>query len=118
MITLSDRWRNSQPPGLTRSQAAALEELAKSLGQHVAAYALREYLAESAFPNVLDFLDWAGKVKETLPDDLVCAAYLDGDPSLVAMADDLETLRGAWFPDEQDKERIFAMEQKLRRALI
>ena len=116
-MLLSDRWRNSQPPGLTRSQAKNLEELSMSLGQQVAAYALREYLAESAFPNVLDFLDWAGKVKETLPDDLVCSAYLDGDPSLVAMADDLETLRGAWFPDEQDKERLALLEQRLRRAL-
>lgn len=116
MISLSERWRSSQT-NITRIQNLALEGLANSIGQNVAAYALREYLAESAFPNVLDFLDWAGKVKETLPDDLVCAAYLDGDPSLVAMADDLETLRGAWFPDEADKERQALLEQRLRRAL-
>jgi len=113
-MTIADLWRQFDH-SLTRQQAAALEELAKGLGQHVAAHALACYLAESAFPNVLDFLEWT-KVM-TFPDDLVCAAYLDGDPSLVAMADDLETLRGAWFPDEADKERIALLEQRLRRAL-
>ena len=114
-MTISDRWRSSDPTGLTRPQAAALEELAKSIGQHVAAHALACYLAESAFPNVYDFLEWAKQ--QTFPDDLVCSAYLDGDPALVAMADDLETLRGAWFPDEGDKERLALLEQRLRRAL-
>ncbi len=74
-------------------------------------WAMGRYTKDTLYPNLADFEEWLGK--QELPEDLICAAYLTEEPEIVKLADDLETLLGAWFPGPEEEEQI----EELRRRL-
>ncbi len=77
-------------------------------------WGMQLYAKETNYPNLPDFEEWLGR--QELPEEIVCAAYLSEEPEIVKLADHLETLQGAWFPDpdteieiEEIKRRIWAV---------
>ncbi len=79
-------------------------------------WAMGRYTKDTLYPNLPDFEEWLGK--QELPEDLVCAAYLTEEPEIVKLADDLETLLGAWFPGTEEEEQIEELRRRLGAVLL
>lgn len=83
-------------------------------------YLLLEYKKDTFFPNIRMFISWVEQRLRNLdvPEDLSCRAYLSKNPTFIAMAEDLETLAGAWYPDKETNEHCDALRASLREALV
>lgn len=90
--------------------------LFESYGKHQAKWAIYCYSEETIYPSVFDITDWLAG--QELPEEVVCAAYLSEEPGIVRLADQLETLVGAWFPDEDSREQEEELRRKLRKVLL
>ena len=96
----------------------SLEELEKRWGPRRLAWAVVCYGRETFWPSIRDFSEWLERNKADLPEGVVAAAYLSEDPTMVKMADKLETLKGSWFPDEALEAEISDLERRLKGALL
>jgi hypothetical protein len=76
-----------------------------------------EYMKTTAFPTAQDFCAYARETRESVPEDLVCGAHLSGHPQVIALADELETLRAAWFEDERAQARAENIARTLKEVL-
>ncbi len=86
------------------------------LSKHQLVWGMQLYAKETLYPNLADFEDWLGR--QELPDEIVCAAYLSEEPEIIRLADHLETLQGAWFPDPDTQSLIEDVKRKLGAALL
>lgn len=82
---------------------------------HQLVWAMKQYAATTLYPNLRDLEEWVAR--QELPEEVVCAAYLTEEPEFVRLADDLETLLGAWFPSPEIEERIEELRKRLWSAL-
>lgn len=80
-------------------------------------WAVVQYVQQTHMPSITDFLDYLDESGESLPDNLVCAAFLSGSPLVADMAEKLETLRSAWFPNANTEYEIAELEAQLKGAL-
>ncbi|KKL28212.1 hypothetical protein LCGC14_2377410 [marine sediment metagenome] len=92
-----------------------VEELEK-FSNHQLVWAMQLYAKETVYPNLPDFEDWMKR--ETVPEELVCAAYLSEAPEIIKLADQLETLQGAWFPSPDTEMEIEEIKRRLGVALM
>ena len=92
-----------------------VDELEK-FSNHQFVWAMQLYAKETVYPNLPDFEDWMKR--ETVPEELVCAAYLSEEPEIVKLADQLETLQGAWFPNPDTEMEIEDIKRRLGAALM
>lgn len=115
-IAVREAWRElCASRGLDASQQdlRRLAEVAEGFGMARLLWGLRSYAEEASLPNLRDFEDWLKQQKD-LPDEVVCTAYLLGDPEITTLADRLETLRAAWFPSEETAREIQELEERLK----
>jgi len=98
---------------LLSGDSRRVKELAGTFGEVRLVWAIQCYSQEAVLPRMRDFEEWLGGQKD-FPDAPVCAAYLSGDPEIVALADRLETLRAAWFPEEGTAKEIKDLEIRLK----
>jgi len=98
---------------LLSGDSRCLQRLAGTFGQVRLVWAIQCYAQEAVLPRIRDFEEWLSGQKD-FPDAPVCAAYLSGDPEIVALADSLETLRAAWFPEEDTARAIKDLEGRLK----
>ncbi len=91
-----------------------VEEMETS--KHKLVWAMQLYAKETVYPNLPDFEEWLGR--QELPEELVCAAYLSEEPEIVKLADQLETLQGAWFPSPDTEIEIEDIKRRLGVALM
>ncbi len=91
-----------------------------NLTQNQYEWMIEEYATETPYPNLPDFLAWTtDRLKEdSVPEDLCCAAYLDGSPVFIEAAEDLENLKAAWFPTEETDKKIEHLRAALRNAFV
>lgn len=122
MIDCVKRWERvcqGRALPVSRPELVRIERLAEEHGKARTAWAMQVYAdEETIFPNVRDFAVWVEEQQTDLPSELACTAYLTQEPSIVALATELEQLRGAWFPTVKTAEEIIVLEDKLRRVLL
>lgn len=94
----------------------SLAILLEKYEKHQAKWAIRCYGEDTVYPNISDFADWLRG--QQLPEEIICAAYLTEEPEVLRLADQLETLAGAWFPDDDSKEQEEELRRKLRKVLL
>jgi len=97
--------------------------LLESYGEYQAKWIICRYDLEDPLPTISKFSEWlsknfSGDLPENLPEELSCAAYLTEEPEVIRLADQLETLEGAWFPDESTIEQVKELRRKLTEALL
>lgn len=97
-------------------EADALKQASAGLATSQVKLAMSRYIESAPFPFIRDFLDYLQGVRLALPSPGVSAALVSGEEALKEIADEIEILRGAWFPDEATKERIEALESRLVEA--
>ena len=71
-------------------------------------YLIGKYEKVAPYPNIVDFLDWAkGMLRdESVPEELSCQGLLSDNNMLIDAATQLETIAGAWFPDETTEKKL------------
>lgn len=78
----------------------------------------REYFKSAIYTSVKDFVSWAVAIPEAaIPDTLLARAYNTDNPMVEEMADTVQELRSAWFPDLSTERRLEELEQALEAAL-
>jgi len=97
--------------------ACARELLEAGLTDWQLQWLITEYMKRTAFPTAQDLWDYVAETQAAVPDDLVCGAHLSGHPQVIALADELETLDGAWFEDEAALERAANLKATLKEVL-
>jgi len=115
---ISQTWqRLCRKAGLmpTTRDLNSLAILFENYGKHQAKWAIYCYSEETIYPTVPDITDWLSG--QQLPAEVVCAAYLSEEPEVIRLADQLETLAGAWFPDEDSKGQEEELRRKLQKVL-
>ena len=80
-----------------------------------AAWSLKKYRKVTAYPNVKDFIGWLDDAEP--PNEVVAAAFINGQPVVVEMAQLLQTLQASWYPTPETKIQIHELEKKLKAAL-
>lgn len=81
-------------------------------------YLIRAYMKIAPYPNISDFLEWVdGMLRaEDVPEELSCRGLLSDNPTLVNAATQLETIAGAWFPNEMTEKKIAYLREVLNGA--
>jgi len=106
----------NRPNDLKRKkERLALEDLPFDNNQ--LRWLIRNYKGQAIFPSVVDFCEYAKSLIDDVPEELSCAAFLSGNGQLAALAYELETLCGAWSPDEWTENRIEELRSQLREVL-
>lgn len=80
-------------------------------------WGLREYRQQTPYLSGDDFVEWMRRSKPSIPDRWIAKARLINDPTINGLVEELETLRGAWFPDADTLKEIEALEERLQGAL-
>ena len=80
---------------------------------------LKQYRKETAFPMFNDFCYYMENrfASNDVPENVSCAGFLSGNEAFIRLADELETLRGAWVPTEATEYRITQLRAALSRLL-
>lgn len=106
--TLVRDWERRLLEGLDDSfHLSQIEWMIKRYFEHV-----------SMYPSITDFVkDFVPSLPE-VPEGVVAAAFNSGVNELVDLAEEYETLRGAWFESEDTVEKANAIEAKLTAALM
>lgn len=115
----SERWKDicaKATRGGSVHRRGELDDLEAKHGLHQLIWAMNGYAKTTPYPNLRDLADWIGR--QELPEEVVCAAYLSGEPSIVRLADELETMLGAWFPEADDEEEIQRLRERLGKVLL
>jgi len=76
-----------------------------------------EYLSTTPYATPLGFKEYLQGNLDGIPEDLVCGARLTHEPALLRLADELEELDGAWYPDDDVFERMHEIRDTLRSVL-
>lgn len=84
--------------------------------KHQLVWAMQRYAKETVYPNLPDFEEWMAR--QEFPEELVCAAYLTEEPEVMKLADNLETLLGAWFPGPEEEEQIEELRRRIGAAVL
>lgn len=81
---------------------------------------LREYKKDSVYRSMFAFCVFTEMMMKTdrLPEDISCQAFLTKKDTYIRLAEELETLRGAWSPNEETESRMGEIRMQLYRALI
>ena len=71
-------------------------------------YLIQEYMKIAPYPNITDFLGWAEQMlhDNSVPEELSCQGLLSDNHILIDAATQLETIAGAWFPDETTERKL------------
>lgn len=96
----------------------ALEKLGISEAQY--RWLLIQYQKYAPYPTLSGFIDFAeGELREdVVPEHLVCVAYLSNKKHLIEMANDLESLIVAFFPNQKTHDEAEKLRKKLHEALF
>ncbi len=113
----AQRWKELlAEKGLGVMRRDDLDSLVDDHEPHQLGWAMERYAKTTPYPNRRDFSDWLGR--QELPEEVVCAAYLSGEPALIRIADTIETLQGAWFPGPETEEEIQELRERLGKVLL
>lgn len=117
MINIETLWAKKYRP-LKISEMAKLQDLPLD-SIHEFIWLLENYTKDTFYGQVDDFCDYvkAQLAAGDVPDPWSCAAYNNGNGQLVALATELETLLGAWNPDEELACRVEEIRETLKAAL-
>ena len=71
-------------------------------------YLIGKYKEVAPYPNITDFLGWAEQMlhDNSVPEELSCQGLLSDNHILIDAATQLETIAGAWFPDETTERKL------------
>lgn len=78
-------------------------------------WAIGQYTKLTLYPSVADFRNWLQGIE--VPSTLMAIALQSEDPTAIGLAEELQTLQGAWFPTEDTVARKEELEQRLK-ALV
>lgn len=98
-------------PFVENEKISALE-----LDEYQFHHLMLEYRKGVIFPNLKDFILYVELQlrNEAVPDSFSCRALLSGNSLLIQIAEDLEVLNGAWYPNETTKAKIDSLKEILR----
>lgn len=80
--------------------------------------AMRRFLEQDPIARLGVFCSWLREAAVDLPSHYAALAYLNGAEAVTRLADELETLRGAWFPNDAISGRIREIEEELKAVLV
>lgn len=110
-------WRKHIGTTITKRDVWAINAL--ELDEHQVGWLLSSYKIKTPYPNPKDFISFASAMDEyDIPDSLSCAAYLSKNEKLMELADELETLRGAWDVDRETENRMQSIRKELEAILV
>ncbi len=101
---------------LTFQHSEALERLQITEAQF--RWSMNFYLTETAYPHLGSFIEFVEELlkRGEIPESLICMAFLSDNSTLIQIAEDLNTLSGAWYPDEQTKQTLDELRASLQEA--
>lgn len=103
--------------GLQREGLRRLESLPLEDAQMC--WAIDTYMKDAVFPSVLEFEDDVQQMLNdgSMPDSLLAVGLTSDSPTAQALADELQTLRAAWFPTDETRTRVREIEGALKGLL-
>lgn len=81
-------------------------------------WSLRQYSEYNPYPSISDYCFYLEQQLPDMPQAISCAALLSGNKSLIALADELESLLGAWVPNAETEIRITEIRNKLSKIFL